>query len=73
MASLSTLKKRAQQSTAWRGHSMRWNAPYHGEHRSYQTAECVDCGASVCINTRTMPNEIDIGGDAVALMCNGTV
>ena len=72
MASLSTLKKQAQQSTAWRGHSMKWHAPHHGEHRSYQTAECVRCGMDVCVNTRPMPNEIDIGGNAVALDCSPT-
>jgi hypothetical protein len=69
MASLGTLKRYAQSATAWRGHYLRWHAPHHGEARSYQTAECVRCGKDVCINTLPMPNEIDIGGSAVALNC----
>lgn len=30
---------------------------------------CRDCGASVTINTNPMPNQIDIGGSAVAVDC----
>lgn len=35
------------------------------------TIECVFCGMQVVINTHPMPNEVDIGGKAVALHCSG--
>jgi hypothetical protein len=30
---------------------------------------CIHCGMDVSINARPLPNEIDIGGEAVALNC----
>jgi hypothetical protein len=32
---------------------------------------CLNCGQSVRVNSQPMPNEIDIGGKAVALDCPG--
>lgn len=69
MKALNTLRAQAEMSAIWRGHSLRWLAPHHGEARSYQNGECVRCGASVTVNTHPMPNEIDVGGDAVAVGC----
>jgi len=66
---LSTLKRRAQMATAFRGHRMKWLPPWHGEGQSLQNGECVKCGAFVQLNTRPMPNQIDIGGNALALTC----
>jgi len=66
---LNALRERAEEACRSRNHTVRWMAPHHGEHRSYQNAECVDCGASVTVNTCPMPNEIDIGGDAVVVNC----
>lgn len=67
---LSTLKKQAQQSTHWRGHTMRWVKPVHwGQGRYIQTAVCKRCNRTVQLLTHPMPNEINIGGEAVALNC----
>lgn len=70
MAGLWKLKIEAMDAASFRGHAViLWQAPHHGEHRSYQLGTCTDCGMQVCINTRPMPNEIDIGGELVALNC----
>jgi hypothetical protein len=70
MTNIHTLKKQAQKATAWRGHRMRWiPAISHGERRELQTGVCTRCDATVHLNTRPLPNEIDIGGEAVALNC----
>lgn len=66
---LSTLKRHAQQSTSFRGHVMQWAAPWHGESKSTQMGTCRRCGMEVHLNTRPMPNEIDVMGEAVALNC----
>ena len=62
---LSTLKKRAQSATAWRGHRMRW----HQYDANQAGATCRTCGATVGIETHPAPNGIDIGGSAVARNC----
>jgi hypothetical protein len=66
---LSTLKKQAQSSTKFRGHSMKWDAPIEFNTRSVQIGRCTACGAEVALNTRPFPNEINIGGEAVAINC----
>ena len=53
-----------------REHILVWAAPWHGEYRSVQSAVCETCGAGVSISTRPLPNEIDIGGSAVAVNCD---
>ena len=70
---LETLKRRAQQSTKARGHAMAWRAPFGNVTtlRFAQVATCRHCGAEVMINTHPAPNDIDIGGPAVALNCTG--
>lgn len=66
MTTLRTLKKNARKSAEWRGHKLgRFSIQHYG--RAY--ARCENCNASVCVNTRPMPNQIDIGGDAVAVNC----
>jgi hypothetical protein len=72
-AALSDLRSRAMSSASFRGHSLRWRTAHHGEARSYQIGYCCRCGKEVCINTKPQANEIDIGGDAVALNCKYTV
>ena len=67
---LDILRSEANGTAEGRGHILNWHAPHHGEHRSYQIGECDTCGMQVCVNTRPMPNEIDIGGEAVALNCD---
>ena len=55
---LSTLQRKASASARWRGHSLRWSAPWHGEYRSVQLGTCRHCGHEVWISTRPLPNEI---------------
>jgi hypothetical protein len=66
---LSTLKKQAQSSTKFRGHSMKWDAPIEFGTRFVQLGRCRICGAEVQLNTRPYPNEINIGGKALATGC----
>ncbi len=67
---LSTLRKSAQQSTKWRGHRMTWGSPYGraGGPKS-QNGQCRDCGAYVFVHERPAPNDIAVGGLAVAVNC----
>ncbi len=58
---IETLKKRAQSSTSFRGHKMKWNNGL---------GTCKHCGAWVQLNIKPLPNDIDIGGPAVAINCH---
>lgn len=69
MSGLATLRTQATLSASNRGHALLWRRPHHGEARSYQIGYCAKCGKEVCVNTKPQPNEIDIGGEAVALNC----
>lgn len=66
---LSTLRRQAQESTAARGHKMRWGQAVYGAN-STQYAICSVCQRQVTIQTRPAPNSIAIGGEAVAVNCN---
>lgn len=70
MASLRSLKREARESATWRGHKLRPFVTYHDG--KVATATCRDCPVSVTVNTHPAPNEIDIGGDAVAINCPAT-
>ena len=62
------LKLQALESCKFRGHDMkrfRQNSFYLNRHES----SCKKCGMYVEINRQPMPNQIDIGGTAVALHC----
>jgi len=59
----STLKKQAQSSTSFRGHKMKWSEKYPNY------AECRKCGAWVQVMENPPPNDINIGGPAVAIHC----
>ena len=67
---LGTLKAQATESATFRGHTLVWAAPWHGERASTQRGTCQHCGKEVDINTRPTPNGIDIGGEAIALGCS---
>ncbi len=69
MATLSSLRRQAAKSTNFQGHHMKWITPWHGEHSSLQTGICRKCGKEVYLNTHPLSNNIDIGGEAVALNC----
>lgn len=70
MKHLGILRQEANEACAARGHKvMEWSAPYHGESRSLQHASCSVCGLEVHIRMNPLPNEIEVGGEAVALNC----
>ena len=68
---LNHLRRHTRESCKWRGHDMPpfqrfegfWNCP------RLQYSECRRCNMQVIVNARPTPNEIDIGGEAVALNC----
>ena len=66
---LSQLRTEADTSARFRGHIIDWVTPWHGEGRSLQNGSCRGCGMEVQINSKPLPNQIDIGGEAVALNC----
>ena len=66
MSYLEELIKEASEACTFRGHTMVWQRlPDSGR----AVADCSRCGASVGVVERPMPNEIDIGGSAVAVRC----
>ena len=70
MKHLGQLRNEANKACKVRGHdTMEWSAPYHGETRSRQCASCSMCGKEVQITMNPLPNEIEVGGEAVALNC----
>ncbi|HUV84115.1 MAG TPA: hypothetical protein VMV86_00305 [Methanosarcinales archaeon] len=64
--SLIQLKREAIESTTFRGHDMgEWNDVYKGT----SVCHCKVCNMQVAVTTNPAPNDIDIGGEAVALGC----
>lgn len=60
------LKAEAHEACAARGHDMGlWERTRDVEARS----KCLKCPGVVYVNTKPMPNDTDIVGDAVALNC----
>lgn len=67
MKKLQSLINSAKESCSFRGHKMdRFN---HNEDGYSAYSACLCCGKTVVVNTRPMPNDIDICGEAVALNC----
>jgi len=66
---IETLKRKALQSCKFRGHTM---GPWH-KHDFYRDtvayAHCKVCDMQVVVNVKPAPNDISIGGEAVALAC----
>jgi hypothetical protein len=62
---LSELKTSALKATTFRGHKM---APWSDYLAVYRCA-CKVCGMEVSVTPNPAPNDIDIGGPAVALTC----
>jgi hypothetical protein len=58
-------------ATAWRGHRMRLDRNYWGRSPRRRLYRCINpgCTAIAVVITHPLPNEIDIGGDAVAMDC----
>jgi hypothetical protein len=68
MSKLDALRGEAYESTTWRGHLI---GPWTTGDRKVSTSACLWCSRTVTVRTRPMPNEINIGGEAVALNCEG--
>ena len=66
MRTIERLKREAKEAATWRGHELGKFKRHEWRTSHCATAEC-SCGAIVTVNSRPMPNEIDICGDAVAL------
>jgi len=65
-----TLKKQATASANNRGHRLgNWQST--GRHSAI--AFCEDCGHYVQVDSKPLPNGIDIGGPAVAVECGDAV
>ena len=58
----------ANKSTQLRNHDMKWRLIDNDR----AEGECIKCGLYVYANVHPAPNEIDIGGPAVAINCNGS-
>ena len=69
MANLPVLKKRAKAASKLRGHKLGLWRVFPGKSRTICNAKCEVCGAEVQCNDHPLPNEIEIGGTAVALNC----
>jgi len=67
--SLSELKNEAEASCQWRGHNLGKWEDFRGKSRNISHNKCQICGKEVQVNDNPLPNEIDIGGEAVALGC----
>ena len=68
MTTKADLMGQAEEAARFRGHVLSgWITALH---KGWAT--CTRCGMSVMVNTKPAPNEIDIGGDAVALTCPST-
>lgn len=60
------LKQSAKRSAFWRGHRLSRFSHYTPDNA---VARCTVCPAEVQVLSRPAPNQIDIGGEAVALNC----
>ena len=66
MKTLERLRLSALESCKFRGHKM---TRFKSLHSHGKVADCKICGDSVYINSNPAPNDIDIGGRAVAVHC----
>lgn len=69
MTKLQRLKREARAAATARGHTLaRFNYWHGGRYYAY----CSQCGEEALVRERPAPNEIEIGGEAVALNCKGS-
>lgn len=69
MEKMRRLKLEAKKSCKNRGHKMGKFSSHLSAFKAEAFCMNKDCVAWVQVNTNPLPNEIDIGGDAVALSC----
>ena len=68
---LSTLRKYAARSCNLRNHKMKWGNPFGSASGPFsQFGCCKYCKKEVLIRENPAPNDINIGGEAVALNCS---
>lgn len=66
-----TLSRQARAAARARGHRMaRFALVRTSATHPVWSTQCMDCHAFMQVNTNPYPNEIDIGGSAVAINCN---
>jgi len=65
MKTLTKLIDKAAESCKFRGHQM---LPFE-KHQNWARSECKICRKAASVITNPLPNEIDIGGEAVAIGC----
>jgi hypothetical protein len=70
MPTLNTLKRRAARAAKVRGHVLGRFQTHRKDYSAF--TRCKVCGMGVDVITRPLPNEIEIGGQAVALNCPRT-
>jgi hypothetical protein len=66
---INTLKRKASACAARRGHRMAWGAPFQHNGGWGLTGTCIRCNKWVQVLTLPQPNQIDLGGNAVAENC----
>ena len=66
---LETLQRNAAKACRTHGHSMKWGQAYGTPLHQSKNADCRRCGAFVSVHVLPYPNEISIGGSAVAVGC----
>lgn len=64
------LKKEALEACQFRGHDMK-RFKQHSFFLNRHYSHCKRCDMQVEVNRQPMPNQIDIGGEAIALFCTG--
>lgn len=67
---IATLQRQASACTTRRGHRLRWGKIFQRFGGEGQTGECIRCERWVQILTKPQPNEIDVGGPALAINCD---
>lgn len=70
MRRIDRLIREAREAATSRGHKLAPFARYGSAAHRGASSKCVVCGAYVQVSDAPMPNEIDIGGTAVALECD---
>lgn len=66
---LRRLLREAREAARMRGHEIKRAKVERSESRSTAVLVCRRCGSEVGVDTRPLPNGIEIGGEAVAVGC----
>jgi len=66
MTKLERLIREAKESCKFRGHKMK---PFSHKYKMWSSSECKICHMEVVVKVDPAPNDINIGGEAVALHC----